>query len=101
MFLCVLHTGYMSDYMVLVKSINVNELSDEGQFFNDTNSYWSAIISILKNRFPQVHILKLLAFFQPENLNRATPLAMLELSEFLQEDGDKIWLEFAGYKSCV
>lgn len=97
----VLKSGYMADYNMLTQSVNTAELLDEGHFVNNAASYLNALISNLRNQFPQVHILKLLRYFQPENINHATPLVMLELGEFLQEDGHKIWLEFAGYKSFI
>ena len=95
------HAGYMADYDAIMQSINVTDQLNKDHFTKNATDYLDALISNLRNRSPQVHILKLLGYFQPDNVNSATPLVMLELGEFLQEDGHKIWLEFTGYKSFV
>ena len=97
----VLHTGYMMNLNETMQSINVTDHLDEDSFVKNATSYLNAVIANLQNRFPQIRILRLLGYFQPENVYSATPLSMLEIGEFLQMDGPKLWLEFAGYKSFV
>ena len=40
-------------------------------------------------------------FFDPRNVEKTTPAAMLEVREMLSIDGHKLWQEFTGYKSQV
>ena len=97
----VLHTGYMAHLEETMQSINCTSSLDEEIFVNNATSYLNALITNFKNRFPQGHILTLLGYFQPGNVNSATPLTLLDLGDFLQIDGQKLWLEFAGYKSFI
>ena len=47
------------------------------------------------------NLLKCLGYFDPRNVEKATPTAMLEVREMLSIDGHKLWQEFTGYKSLV
>ena len=60
------NTGYMMELEATMKSINAKEPF--------ATSYLDAIIiNNLKNRFPQIRIITLLGYFQPQNIHSSTP----------------------------
>ena len=96
-----LHGGYMMELEGAMQAIGVATSLAEASFIENARSYIDAIITNLDNRFPQVRTLTLLGYFDPRNVQSATPLSMLELGEKLQIDGHKLWQEYIGYKSFV
>ena len=95
--------GYMADLEESLQAMEVNKHLDTDAFSANARSYVDAIITNLENRFPQVKILSLLGYFDPRNVGstNATPFHMLELGDWLQIDGHKLWQEYTGYKSFV
>ena len=43
-------------------------------------------------------LLTLFGYFDPENVEKATLLSMIELGDLLEIDGHKLWQEFIVYK---
>ena len=92
----------MMELEATMKSVNAKEPFDERRFIINATSYLDAIINNLKNRFLQIRIITLLGYFQPQNIHSSSPLAMLELGDFLKLDGHKIimvgihWLQVLG-----
>ena len=46
-------------------------------------------------------MISLLKYFDPRNVEKATLLSMVELGDYLDIDGHKLWLEFSTYRSFV
>ena len=72
---------------------------DQESFKTQAQSYIARVIEKIKSRFPQVHLLTCLGYFDPCIVEKATPIAMLKVGEMLSID--KLWQEFTGYKSLV
>ena len=71
------------------------------QFKSSAQSYISAIIQNLNDRFPQARLLTLLGYLDPKNVDNATPCSSVELGDLLEIDGHRLWQEFTGHLSRI
>lgn len=97
----VFSSSYMSTLDVTLQSMEVTDNLDKSHIDNIAKEYISKLITNLQERFPEVHLLSLLGYFDPRNVEKATLLSMLELGEYLGIDGHQLWLEFSTYKIFV
>ena len=81
--------------------MEVTDVLDKHRTDKIAKGYISKLITNLQERFPQVHVLSLLWYFDPRNVEKATLLSMVELGEYLEIDGHKLWLEFLTYNFFV
>ncbi len=93
--------GYMSTLPEVLTSLEISQPLDRERFIKEAQLYITELINNIKNRFPQVHLLTCLGYFDPRNVDKATPAAIIEVSELLMVDGHKLWQDFAAYKSLV
>lgn len=91
----------MSMLQDILDSVEADGSVDKEHVKKITCDYISALVSKLHERFPQVHLLSLLGYFDPRNVQEAELLSMLELGDILGIDGHQLWLEFTTYRSFI
>ena len=91
--------GYLSTLPEMLSTQGISAPLDQESFKMQAQSYIARVIENIKSRFPQVHLLTCLGYFDPCNVEKATPIAILEVREMLSINGHKLWQEFTGYKS--
>ena len=84
-----------------LESMQVTDIVNQGRIETVAEKYISSLVSNLQERFPHVHLISLLGYFDPRNAEKATLLSMLELGDYLDIDGHKLWMEFSTYCSFV
>ena len=93
--------GYLSTLPEMLSTQGISAPLGQESFKTQAQSYIARVIKNFQTRFTQVHLLTCLGYFDPCNVEKATPTVMLEVGEMLSIDGHKLWLEFTGYKSLV
>ena len=93
--------GHMSALDDTLESMQVTDIVNQGRIETVAEKYISSLVSNLQERFPHVHLISLLGYFDPRNAEKATLLSMLELGDYLDIDGHKLWMEFSTYRSFV
>ena len=64
-------------------------------------AYIAALITNIKQRFPQLHLLSLLGCVDPQGVSEATPAQVFELASEIGVDGSALWNEVRSYKSLA
>ena len=93
--------GHMSALDDTLESMEVTGIVNRGSIETVAEKYISSLVTNLQDRLPHVHLISLLGYFDPRNTEKATLLSMLELGDYLDIDGHKLWMEFSTYRSFV
>lgn len=94
-------SGHMLQLTAKLGELQITSPFNRDMFKQQAVLYINTIISNLDNRFPQVRTLTLLGYLDPRNVSDATPLALKELGDLMQVDGNQLWQEYTVYKSFV
>ena len=92
------NAGYLT---TLETTLDITVSVKYDQFKSSAQSYISAIIQNLNDRFPQARLLTLLGYLDPKNVDNATPCSLVELGDLLEIDGHRLWQEFTGHLSRI
>ena len=74
--------GHMSALDDTLESMQVTDIVNQGRIETVAEKYISSLVSNLQERFPHVHLISLLGYFDPRNAEKATLLSMLELGDY-------------------
>ena len=92
---------FSGGYMIELEKNHPDVVAKLGRerFKTNRTQYLSILIDNLESRFPNVHLVTLLSFLDPRNTDKAQPDSIMELGEYFEMDGPKLWYEFLSYKS--
>lgn len=74
---------------------------NKSTFESKDKAYLTSLIDNLKRRFPQLHLVTLLDYLQPQNAADAGPASIMELASAFKIEGAKLWNEFQSHHSCA
>ena len=77
------------------------EAVDKSDFTAMAQKYLDSLITNLRHRFPQPHLLSLLGILDPRNVSSASSGLVLELISAFSIEPPKLWNEFQSYRSSV
>ena len=90
-------SSYMSMLQDTLDSVEVGDSLEKQHLKKVAHDYISTLVTKLHERFPQVHLLSLLRYFDLRNVHKAELMSMLEVGDILGVDGHQLWLEFTTF----
>ena len=84
-----------NDYPDVYNSVDRTSLQARAE------AYIAALITNIKQRFPQLHLLSLLGCVDPQGVSEATPAQVFELASEIGLDGSALWNEVRSYRSLA
>ena len=82
----------------LLVSLGITEGFDKSNFVSSIQIYIQTIINNIINRFPQPKVVTLMGYLDPRNVDKATPVVVMELADLFLLDKAKFWQEYLLYK---
>ena len=92
-------SSYMSVLQDTLDSVEAGDSLEKQHLKKVAHDYisLSTLVTKLHKRFPQVHLLSLLRYFDLCNVYKAELMSMLEVGDILGVDGHQLWLEFTTF----
>ena len=87
----------MSVLQNTLNSVEAGDSLDKHHLKKVAHDYISTFVTKLHKRFPQVHLLSLLRYFDLCNVHKAELMSMLEVGDILGVHGHQLWLEFTTF----